>query len=138
MNNELKRINNMISKQDFKFSDLISVQIQENHSQTISDNSLSRAIVGNYLAGSTGAIIGAMSSKKNVTQKVTAVTLILIFKNMQTPYFRLNFFIKESGVERNNETYLQSLHLAQTWYGRFSVIIEENKIKQDSIPSRVF
>jgi hypothetical protein len=133
----------IINNQSFLFKDLIQIQLEDN-SKTIyststtssSENTVGRALVGGLLFGSTGAIIGGVTSRKESEQNENSIEkfkLKITINDLKNPIINFDFSILTRIVNDKNEIVSGFIYkeYLQKMISTLSVIIHRNELKLD-------
>lgn len=94
----------------FRFEDIVSCKLSDNtktlsSASVVTDTSdmIGRAVVGNLIAGSAGAVIGGTSADKNVSITGSTVhdyTIDVVVNDLSTPVIRINVGSDEDTASR--------------------------------------
>jgi hypothetical protein len=86
----------------YNYCDLLDVKIYEDGTNIGKTSSLSKAVVGGYLFGVPGALIGSSMGKK-AKNECTLLKLQIVVNDLDSPYIDINFI--NSKVKRDSSTY---------------------------------
>lgn len=106
----------------YSFSDLIKSELVID-GQTVSSNSIGRAVVGGVLAGGVGAIVGATSAKNK--EKISSIKLRLTFNDLDNPVCKISFLEVES--KKGGFMYNLAIAEGEKWEGMMSIVIDQSK-----------
>lgn len=90
------------------FSKIVNCEILEDN-VTVLEGGIGRAVVGAFIAGGTGAIVGAAT--RNSSNKVNSMCIRIITDDILDPYYSVQ--IVNTPLERNSEEYKEKFQLAQ-------------------------
>lgn len=114
----------------YKCSDILSYELLED-GNTISKGGVGGAVVGGALLGGTGAIIGALTGKKQ-RNTCTKLEIKLTLKNLHTP--TLYIVINNREIERGSALYEMFMSQAQEILSILDIIF--SKISSDNEPKQ--
>lgn len=109
----------------FSYGDLISSELYEDGetiSKTMRGSQIGGALVGTFLLGGVGTIVGGLSAKRKTEGTVTRIDLRLIVNDTSNPVFEINFLNKE--VKKGSQIYMQIIQHARHCYGLIEVLIK--------------
>ncbi len=117
--------NDINNPKRIKFSDILSVElIMDSNVVTKKSfsNTIGRAVIGDCIAGSTGAIIGGTTAKSQSTDLCKFLQLAITIKEMSEPIIRIDICNSKDGIKdiKQSDVYKQALLLVKT----FSIIID--------------
>lgn len=125
-----------ISHSNYKFDDLIEVQVIENGQTVMKTSRASQfagAAIGGVLAGGVGSVIGGLSADKVNNERIRSIDLRLIINDLQNPVHTVNFLSPLLGVnkyeQKGSKRYVESKEKITDWQGTMKVIIEQMKTK---------
>jgi hypothetical protein len=102
------------------FKDILECKLVEDNS-TIMEGGVGRAVVGGFLAGGAGAIVGASTrGSKNV---VSSMQLQIITNNVSDSFKKLDIITKE--IPRDSIAYQKATEFAQKAYASLTSIIKQ-------------
>lgn len=117
--NRLFKVNN--SPEVFRFEDLIDFELVEDGNSVVSGG-LGGAVVGGFLFGGIGAIVGSNASSKKISKEVTNLDVVLKINSEWYPKEKMNVIF--SKTPRNSASYKKSLAFAE------KLMLELEKIKK--------
>jgi len=121
-------VNNYFSKYKiYEYNDLLEIEIFEDGVNIGKTSSLGKAIVGGFLFGVAGAVIGSsMGKKKN---ECTSLGLRIIVNDLDQPYIQLNFL--NGKTKRDSIVYKTALQSANQIAAVLTTIqYQDSKSKQ--------
>ena len=113
--------------------DLLSVEIFQDGDSITKTTRMSQvgaALVGNFFLGPTGAVIGALTSKKKTTGLVSQIALRIMINDSGTPLHDVVFLNVET--KKDSPTYKAAIELARNWHGTLEVFIRQSD-REDQI-----
>ncbi len=126
-------INPNVSTRIIPYKDILSVELFQNGTsitKTVRSSQIGGAVVGGFLLGGAGAVIGGLSGKTETTGKVNHIALRLTINDVKNPLHDIILLDKEE----SEYIYKQQLQLARHWHGIIEVVIkradeEEKKLQ---------
>ena len=101
--------------------DDISVQTVDRTSQ------LGNMMVGGLLLGGVGAIVGGLSSKKEITKKCNSLKLTFIFDNIDYPRDEITLLkYNKKGYKRTSDEYKNAIEKANTLLSIFTIFMKKD------------
>lgn len=123
-------LENRVSEKTYQFNELLEIELLTD-SQSIVSVSKSGIIGGSLLGGAVfgnvGAVIGALSANKNISEKISKITMSFTFDNLDEPSYNLT--LNEFGIPQNmdSETVRIVMEEIDIWLKRFNVILKRNE-----------
>lgn len=131
----LEMKNNIIEEKIYKYDDLYSSEIVEN-GNSVTKASLSDAFIGGALFGETGAIVGALTSKRTTSRNVNEISLIIIFNDTSNPVYKFNFMVSGGGgISRSDPLYKKNMEEVRNWHGILCTILKRKDDKMQTAGS---
>lgn len=132
-----------VSERIISYKDIFSVELFEDGTsitRTVRTSQIGGAIVGGFVFGEAGAIIGGLSGKTETSAKIKRVDLRLIVNDTQAPLHDVAFMNidgKKGGI-----IYSQAIQQARHWHGIVEVLIQRAdaeervpQIEERSVPA---
>lgn len=134
------------TKKVYPYKDILESEIVEDN---VSVNKVSRtsqiggAILGGFLVGGVGAIIGGLSGASKTTKEVNRIDLKMIVNDTQNPLYIINFLVSDTAgingklipIKKDTSKYKIALEEANNCHSLISVLIkradEEDKEKSN-------
>lgn len=120
-----------------KYKDILSVEVIQNDISIMTTNRTSQiggALVGGVLLGGIGAVVGALSGKKETTDsKVRNLSLVLTINDIKNPIFKV--VVLDAELSTDGWVYKAHKQSIDHWHGVFDVIIKQvdSELKQPAI-----
>ena len=121
-----KAIGSQFQKKIYNFIDILSSEILEDGYQILKTSRTSQlggALLGGIVSGGVGAIIGGLSGKQKEINKVKKIDLQIVFNDLHSPAYILNFLNIE--VSKSSNAYNIAITNAKLWYNLISVMIKQ-------------
>jgi hypothetical protein len=122
----------------FNFDKIIEIEVNQD-GDTITKiskgNVIGGALVGSVLAGGVGALLGGLTTSKTSTEKVKNLNIRIIFNELSTPVFTVNFLNFQASLSKDDERYKKAIKDIDHWYGIFSVLLKRNEETKQNIIS---
>lgn len=115
-----KHILDEIVTKSVKYSDIISCEIREND---VVSGSIERAVVGGVLAGETGAMIGAMTTKTSVN----SYKIVIIHDDIVNPQIILEFIENKNSIKKDSNQYKDISKYGEEVFSKIKVILNSQK-----------
>jgi hypothetical protein len=129
------KVNDIYKQQLYDFSQVIATEIYEDDSSVIKtdrSSQLGGALVGGFLAGGVGAIIGGLSGKEKINKQAKRLTLRITLDDLKSPLQQINFLNLHNSIPRENPLYKESSEEILKWHNVFAVIINRQSNKATS------
>lgn len=102
-------------------------------------NTIGRTIVGGVLAGGAGAIVGGLTGKTKMENKISKIKVKVLIRDIDIPamnitYFDCNTLPDRKPVSPDSILCQNEIHDAQSFVNTMSVIIDEGKRMNNSLP----
>ena len=114
----------------YKFSDILQCEVMEDGATTMKQSTtgaIGRGLLGGLLAGGAGAIIGGVTTRMRVQEKIYEVSLRVIINDHQFPCFTLQCLNSPFGTSKRGFDYDSAIKAVQYYYSIFSGIISQGE-----------
>lgn len=118
-----KKFKIQTNSQIFLYSDIVDFELLE-EGNSIEKGGVGRAVVGNLLFGSVGAIVGGATGHKS-KNTCTNLKVKITLNNIKTPVEYIVLIYKE--VEKDNYIYKNAINIAQEIISVLQIICSQNK-----------
>lgn len=115
----------IVSQRIISYKDIFSVEIFEDGTsvtKTMRSSQIGGAVVGGFLLGGVGAIIGGLSGKTETSGKIKRIALRLIVNDTNAPLHDVAFMNIEG--KKDGTIYTHAIQLARRWHGIVEVLIK--------------
>ncbi len=102
----------------------------ETYSSQSTTRSVAGYIVGGFLGGTAGAVIGGLGGKKKNVEKIKNIKLTIIVNDTTTPLYTVIFLDEE--VKKGDYTHKDALKKAEYWHALISVYIKQANLEETS------
>src|SRR5690554_4944741 len=131
----------------YSYNDILGCEIIEDGETTYRKSStIGRAIVGGFIAGGAGAVIGGLSGKEKENKELKTLDFKIVFKDTNKPSFKIRFFDAweetantKSSIKLSDSVYghifQKSLDKLTEWKDIIEIIIDnvDSKKKDSSV-----
>ncbi len=133
---------NYMAHRIINFSDIISVNYEENGSVLFSKStsrSIGGAIAGGVLMGGAGAIVGGLSGNTSQIKQVYSMTINILVKNIENPKIVLKIHRDSESFNTKDQkvAYQNRLEEANDIKDLISVIIDKANQQQDDVNQKI-
>lgn len=114
-----------VSCRIFTYEDLLSSELFEDGltiTKTVRSSQIGAALIGGVALGAVGAIIGGLSGKTTVSEKVKRIDLRLTVNDTQSPVHDVNFLNGE--MTHESPIYQSAVKTSRHWQGLIEVLIK--------------
>lgn len=131
---------NMWDVRQFSFRDILSSEVYEDGNSIIKASRTSQAasaLLGGFMFGETGAVIGGLSGKKRNINTIGRIEVNIVVNNTQSPRFSLVLLDQKNEIPKTNPLYKKSAEIANEVNALMSVLIKraDSETQQKDIPS---
>lgn len=114
----------------YKFSDILQCEVMEDGATTMKQSTtgaIGRGLLGGLVAGGAGAVIGGVTTKTHVQEKIYKVSLRVIINDHQFPSYTLQRLNNPFGTSKRGFDYSSAIKAVQYYYSIFSGIISQGE-----------
>lgn len=108
----------------YRYDEVVSYELIENGDSVVSGG-LGRALVGGFLFGTVGAIVGGVTAEKNLHQTCTSLMIKITISNKYTPVEYIKLI--SSSTDKNGYIYKREFKHAQEILSLLELICKSNE-----------
>lgn len=108
----------------YNYSDIINFELLED-GNSVASGGLGRALVGGFLFGGVGAIVGGVTGKKKSKEICSSLKLKITINDMTKPVVYINFI--ETKIKKDSISYRSFSESAQECLSTFQLICDKQK-----------